>query len=61
MNVPRYNERFWSEASHFPPEEWARLVKSVEKGREEAPGDDGAARGGSGVCPDCSRKRQGLN
>ena len=34
--VTRYNERFWSEGQeHFPPDEWARLVKSVEKGEKK--------------------------
>ena len=35
-DIQRYNERFWSDGqNHFPPEEWARLVKSVEKGEKK--------------------------
>ena len=34
--VTRYNERFWSDgAEHFPPEEWNRLTKQVEKGEKK--------------------------
>ena len=57
--VTRYNERFWSEGSeHFPPDEWARLVKSVEKGEKKRQEMTGLLELRPESLWDCSRKRR---